>query len=169
MHFSFLIARQLVTRKESCDTFPMVSNLEPGPLLAAVIDAEQRADHILRYPLLNSYAEAVVDVARELARPVLLPVGADAQRLLGAIEMSCAGAYDQYGWRTSINGRDVLLVAVVGVSGVEIAATARYARRLGASKVHACAADAVIGDVDELDSFTQLRPRSSKLKRRRSA
>ena len=54
-------------------------------------------------------------------------------------------------------------------SDLEVAAAADCARRLGARKVHACAADAVIGDGGEVDSFTQLQPRMSTLKRQRSA
>ena len=89
----------------------MTVTLEAGPLLTAVPDAEQRADEILRYPLLRSYADAVIDVARRLKKPLLMPVGTDAQRLLGAVEVRCGGEHDQYGWRTSIRGRDVLLLA----------------------------------------------------------
>lgn len=147
----------------------MSLTLQAGPLLADVIEAEERADRALRYPLLLSYADAVLDVARELKQPLLMAVGIDGQRLLGGVELRGEGQYEQCGWRTPVSGRDVLLVGVAGVSGLEVSAAAEVARRLGARRVHACAIDTAVGDGGDVDSFTQLQPRALKLKRRRSA
>lgn len=147
----------------------MSLSVQACPLLADVIDAEERADQVLRFPLLPLYGDAVLEIARQLKRPLLMPVGADGQRLLGAVELLCEGKHELCGWRTAVIGRDVLLVGVVGVSGLEVSAAAQSARRLGARQVHACAVDAVLADGGEVDSFTQLRPRTSRLKRRRSA
>jgi hypothetical protein len=144
----------------------MVVRLQAGPLLAGVLAAEEQADCALRYPLLVSYADAVLDVARQLERPLLIPVGADGQRLLGAVEVRCEGEYEQYGWQTSVAGRNVLLVAVTGVSGLEVSAAAESARRLRAREVHACAVDAAVGKGVQLDSFIELEPRPTKRKRR---
>lgn len=146
----------------------MTSCLEVGPLLADVLDAEKRADRVLRYPALPTYADAVVAVARRIERPLLMPVGPDGCRLLGAVEVRCEGEFEQFGWQVSAVGRNVLLVAVAGVSGMEIAAGADSARRLGARRVHACAVDLTVNDAVEVDSFTQLEPHH-KSKTRRSA
>jgi hypothetical protein len=169
MHFSFPSASLVEGWKEKAHNFAMIPSFQAGPLLADVIDAETRADHVLRHPLLSAYGDAVITVARRLTSPVLVPVGTDGHRLLGAIEVRCNGELEQLGWRTTVQGRDVLLVGVVGVSSLELSAAAESARRLGARSVHACAVDAVMGDGAAVDSFTQLATQAPKLRQRRSA
>jgi hypothetical protein len=134
----------------------MRDNREQGPLLRAVLEAEGRGDDVVRYPSIRTYAEAAAEVARYLKRPVLWPVGDGGQRLLGALELLTEGVYEPYGWRTSVRERVVLLVATVGVSSLEFAAAAGYARSAGATEVHGCAVDAMMGNIDGLDTFSQL-------------
>lgn len=147
----------------------MNATLQVGSLLAGVFTAEEGADHALRFPSIRTYAESVISLAQGLERPILVPVGADGLRLLGAVELLCEGELEQAGWHTSVSGRNVLLVGVAGVSGAEISAAAFSARRLGAHGVHACAVDAVLGDGQAVDSFTQLSAGVSTSRRRRTA
>lgn len=134
----------------------MRDSREQSPLLHAVLEAEKRADDVVRYPSIRTYAEAAAEVARYLKRPVLWPVCDGGQRLLGALELLTEGVYEPYGWRTSVRERVVLLVATVGVSGLDFAAAAGYARSAGATEVHGCAVDSIMGNVDGLDTFSQL-------------
>lgn len=147
----------------------MSAIVQVGPLLAGVFAAEERADHALRFPSIQIHAGLVVALARRLKRPLLIPVGSDGQRLLGAVEVLCEGELEQVGWRTAVLGRDVLLVGVAGVSGAEISAAADSARRLGASRVHACAVDPAMSTGRGVDSFTLLSAASSSTRRRRTA
>lgn len=150
--------------------FPMnFTRHHAGPLLASVLAAEGRADRALRFPLLQTYADSVIDLALRLECPLLMAIGADGQRLLGAVELRCQGKLEQVGWHTSLAGRDVLLVGVAGVSGNGVSAAAMAARRLGAGKVHACSPDAEMSEGQLVDSFTLLSGRASSVKRRRTA
>lgn len=147
----------------------MSDTYEVGPLLLGVLDAELRADRALTYPNISRFADAVVQSAREIGQPVLMPVGADGQRILGAVELRCEGGIEQWGWRTSIRGRDVLLVAVTGVSELETAAAAESALRLGARTVHLCAVDSAVLGGAAVESFTSVGLFESEIDRRRSA
>lgn len=142
---------------------------EVGPLLLGVLDAELRADEALTYPNISRFADAVVQAAREIGQPVLMPVGADGQRILGAVALRCEGEIEHWGWRTSIRGRDVLLVAVTGVSDLESAAAAESALRLGARTVHLCAVDPAVLGGTAVDSFTSVGLFESDINSRRSA
>jgi hypothetical protein len=147
----------------------MGANFQPGQLLVDVLRAEERADGALRYPELSLYADAVVAVAQRIRDPLLVAVGVDGQRLLGAVEIRCEGQLEQSGWCTIVKGREVLLVAVAAVSVAEVSLAAVSARRSGARRVHACAVDALAGEHSALDSFTRLDLRTHKARRRRPA
>lgn len=147
----------------------MSGNAEAGSLLTAVLQAEGRIDQALRYPELSVYADAVIRVARRMEKPVLMAVGSDGQRLLGAVEIRGEGRCEQADSRVDVADRQVLLVAVAGVSAAGVSLMADQARRQGASEVHACAVDAALGDSCFLDSFTQLDLRGPRVNRRRSA
>ena len=147
----------------------MAEDLEPGRLLTAVLDAEDRADRALRYPELAMYADAVIRIARRMRKPVLVAVGPDGERLMGAVELRGEGSCEQADSRTAMGDRQVLLVAVAGVSAAAVSVLADQVRRQGASGVHACAIDAALGDSCALDSFTQLEARGPRMNRRRSA
>jgi hypothetical protein len=166
---SFPAERHAGFAKKHPNNVSMCDDRDQGPLLRAVLETEGRADVVLRYPSIGTYAGAAADVARYLRRPVLWPVGDGGQRLLGALELLTKGAYEPYGWRTSVGERVVLLIATVGVSGLEFAAAAVYARGAGATEVHGCAVDAAVGNIQGLDTFSQLVERDAYERRTRTA
>lgn len=141
---------------------------DAGPLLLAVQDAQLREDALLAYPAVTSLAEAALDELRRLPGPLVVPVGAGAERLAGAITVIGQGQYPVASWMTPVAGRVVALLATVGVGTTEIVRAATHLRAQGASKVLLLTASSALtpqGDV--LDEVHQLAPRASQ--RRRSA
>jgi hypothetical protein len=141
-----------------------------GPLLQEILDAEARATQIVCYPSILWSAQAIVDLAQKLSRPLLWPVSDEGQRLVGAAELLAQGKFETYTWGSCVNDRVVLLIAPIGVSNLSIATAADCAWRSGAREVHGCGLDIAIGAGQRLTTFTRLeRPRASAQHGKKSA
>jgi hypothetical protein len=129
--------------------------LRVGPVLAAVLDAQDRQDEALRYPDISRYATAIAQTARRIRADVLWPIDPGAERLLGAVEVLSRGGLTLRTWQTNVCNLQVLLVGTVGLSNAELIKSADQARVSGAAAVHGCAIDSALAGPD-LDSFTVL-------------
>jgi hypothetical protein len=127
----------------------------PGPLLAALIDAQREDEAALSYPRIASLAYAVAEHCDQLDQPLVLPVGEAAERLLGATIVVSEGEVRQRGWTADLAGERVLLLCVSAVSPSSLVKAAGHARALGAVEVHACGVNVAGLDDGEqsLDSY----------------
>lgn len=138
---------------------PHPPELSAGPLLEAVLSAQRGDEEATSHPLLAEYARRVVALSQRLGNPVLWPVGPAAERLAGAAAVTGEGAVHVRGWSSSLPATNVLLIATVATSPIELLVAGSHARALDAASLHACAIDiAGIEDVPEgtFDSFTEL-------------
>lgn len=115
----------------------------PGPLLAALIDAQREDEAALSYPRIASLASAIAEHCERLGQPVVLPVGEAANRLLGATILFSEGEVRQRGWTGDLAGERVLLLCVSAVSPSSMVEAAGHARAMGAVEVHACGVNVV--------------------------
>jgi hypothetical protein len=128
-----------------------------GPLLAGLLAVQAIEEQAVGYPQLARTADEVVDRAKEIPGCLVWPVGVAAERVAAAVTLRGEGAVEVGAWSTHVAGRDLLLVAVAGVSSLSLAAAAAQLRRRGANCVHACGV-AVAGAeaLDSLDSYKTL-------------
>jgi hypothetical protein len=132
-----------------------MSSTNIGPLLARVLEAQARQESGLRFPAISGYAAAVVRLTRAVHADLIWPVDVGGERLMGAIETVSRGDLTIRSWATAVEGKQVLLVATVTISGADLAGAAFVARQMGASAVHGCAFNAV-STISGIDTFTVL-------------
>jgi hypothetical protein len=125
--------------------------LDTGPLLARLLDAQDRDGALNGHVALRRAAKALAIYARELGRPVLEPVSPAGHRLAGAaLLLDGDVALRPHG--QSPNGIDVLLVEGAAVGPAALAAHATRMRAAGAARVWAFATDlSSAGDVPGTD------------------
>jgi len=116
----------------------MMFSTSPGPLLAALIDAQREDEAALSYPRITSLASALAEHCDDLGQPVVLPMGEAADRLLGATVVISEGEVRPRGWTGDLAGERVLLLCVSAVSPSSLVEAASHARAMGAIEVHAC-------------------------------
>lgn len=131
------------------------------PLLTRLLQGQGRDDQIVTHPHIDKHAHQVIEWARQFDRPILVPVGPAAERLLGAVEVLARGEVETAGWSMDFRERQALLVGTVAMSLIEFEDAAAILRRRGAGGVHGCAFD-VSQDAQPvgLDSFIRLGSRS---------
>jgi hypothetical protein len=109
-----------------------------GPLLAALMQAQQADEEALAYPRLEALAVSLCDHCDELHSPLVWPVGAAAERLVGASVLTSEGSIRVRGWRDDLRGERVLLATVTAVTPLSLVEAAKHARAMGAIEVHVC-------------------------------
>jgi hypothetical protein len=136
----------------------------PGPLLAELLEAQRHEEQAVAYPGLRQFADALIAICQELGNPTVWPVGAAAERLVGAATVLAAGALNAGTWNMSLAGHRVILVAIAGTTPMTLVEAAEHVRRLGAIEVHACGVE-VAGAENETrwETFAVLRPPSREL------
>jgi hypothetical protein len=139
--------------------------VEPGNALAALLEAQQHDDRAVSYPHIETYARQIIDWASHFDRPLLVPVGDGARRLLGAVELLSHGQVETSAWSRDVQGRDVLLVGTVTASLIEFEMEASILRRQGAHSIHGCAIEVSATTASEgLDSFYLLSSRTQPIR-----
>jgi hypothetical protein len=118
-----------------------VMSAQMGPLLASVRAAQCRDEYAVSYPELEGLATALVDLCARLRYPLILPVGAAAERVAGAATIVGGDRTRVLGWSPDLDGERVLLLAVAAVTPLALSEAADRARRLGATEVLACGID----------------------------
>jgi hypothetical protein len=111
---------------------------EIGPRLAAVLMAQRADEDAVCYPNIEIYARGLVDLCRDLGDPTIWPVGPAAERLAGATTIVSKGRTRIHSWNGDLAAQSVLLVAVAGVSPLQLITVAEHARARGAVKVYGC-------------------------------
>jgi hypothetical protein len=140
-----------------------VSKLQRGPLLEALLAAQDASEAAVSYPAIVGWADALIALATELGDPLLLPVSGQAERLVGAATLAARGG----GLRVrspsgSLNGERVLLVDLAVVTPLQLLQAARNARLLGAADVAGCAISINSRNgIEGLDSYADLFESSS--------
>lgn len=137
-----------------------------GDLLEGLLHAQNLDDDVVAFPNIETYARRVLACATQFERPILQPVGATAQRLLGAVELLAQGTVDISDWGSTVQGRHVLLVGTVAQSFIEFEMAATTLRRQGATGVHGCAVQVPTNQPSTtLDSFAILADRPQPVRR----
>jgi hypothetical protein len=133
-----------------------------GPLLEAVFEAQRYDEEATAYPAVAALGTALARVVEELGCPVVWPVGAPAERLVGAATVLSKGRVKTAGWTAPLLYQRILLLAVTSVSPLPLLLAAEQARHLGAMEVHACGVNVEGIDGSEptlgLDSYRTLEP-----------
>lgn len=109
-----------------------------GPALRALIETQRANKEATTFPRIAALARALGDLSEDLGAPLVWPVGEAADRLAGAAILASAGEIRVRGWTDDIRGECVLLATVAAVTPQGLVETAKHARALGASEVHAC-------------------------------
>jgi hypothetical protein len=131
--------------------------LQNGPLLGQLIAAQRLEEAAVRYPQIQTWADALIAHAAELPGCLIWPVGAPAERIAGVAVVRSRGRIDVGLWNASVAGRTVLIFAVAGVTPLSLLLAAEQLRGRGAAEVHACGV-AITGvrDADGIESFRPL-------------
>lgn len=125
-----------------------------GPLLAQLVAAQRLEEAAVRYPQIETWADALIAHAHELPGSLIWPVGAPAERIAGVAVARSGGRIDVGLWNASVNGRTILLFAVAGATPLSLILTAQQLRRRGAREVHACGVAIIrAAEADGIDSF----------------
>jgi hypothetical protein len=136
-----------------------MTSLSPdhGPLLLGLLEAQKESDAATAYPTIRRWADALVKLSAALEHPVLLPVTAAAERLVGAAVVVGRGRLRVCTLSDTLEDERILLVDVAAVSGVHMLQSAEHARRLGAAEILGCAVRLHSGDgIDGLDGYFDL-------------
>jgi hypothetical protein len=118
-----------------------LSYKETGPLLRLVLDAQDADEAATEFGQLEELAAALISLADALGKPVVWPIGAAAERLVGAATIASKGALRTLRWSRPPVGESVLLVCINSTSPLPLLMTAEYARRIGTRTIHACGRD----------------------------
>ncbi|MHB1582404.1 MAG: hypothetical protein ACYCU7_07030 [Acidimicrobiales bacterium] len=132
-----------------------------GPGLIELLGAQDLAEEIVSWPLLERYATALSALQQVLpGRPVVWPTDPAAERLAGAAALVGGQSFRLRGWGQLLDGEHVLLTVVVALSPLPLSQAARHARALGAVSVVGCGADVRHRDgvPEGLDDFVVLTP-----------
>ncbi len=134
-----------------------VTELERGPLLKALLAAQDASEAAVSYPAIVGWADALIALAAELGDPLLLPVSGPAERLIGAATVAARGSLRVRSLSGTVDGERVLLVDLAAVTPLQLLQAARHARLLGAAAVAGCAVSLDARDgIEELDSYADL-------------
>lgn len=109
-----------------------------GPMLEEVLAAQDAAFRSTEFPIVESYADRLVALARDLGSPVVWPVGLAAERLVGASIIVGKGQLRARDWNRYLSGEPVLLVCIAATSPLPLLAAATEARSRGAGRLVAC-------------------------------
>lgn len=112
---------------------------EAGPLLGRLVEAQRLEEEVVGHEQIEAIADAVADQASRLCECLVWPVGAAAERVAGVLTARTRGAVAVGAWNTPVDGRRVLLFAVVALTPLTLENTAEQLRSRGAAEVHACA------------------------------
>lgn len=115
--------------------------IDCGPVLSEVLAAQRRDEEVVSYPSLMVYGHAIVRLSQDLGNPLLWPVGAPAERLVGAAVLLGGGTVRTQGWNSDCKGERVLLVVVSALTPLPLFSATEQAQRRGASEVVACGVD----------------------------
>jgi len=122
-----------------------------GPLLRALVRAQEADQAALTFPRIEEFAMALASRCNELDAPLVWPVGDSAERLAGAAVLATEGEVRVRGWTGFPPGERILLLAVAAVGPSSLIEAALLARRMGASEIHACGVDVVGMDAALVD------------------
>jgi len=140
---------------------------KPGPLLTRLVAAQRLEEDAVRYPQIETWADALVTCANELPRSLIWPVGTPAERIAGVATARARGRIDVGLWNAPVEGRTILLFAVAGVTALSLTLTAEQLRRRGAGDVHACGiAITGVAALEGIDSFRSLAEELAPLRER---
>src|SRR4051794_36692377 len=103
------------------------------PLLSGLLMAQNRDNEVVGTAHIEDHAKLVIEFAQQFHDPILIPIGAAAQRLLGAVTLLACNTLDIPITAHRLVGREVLLVGPVTASLIEFEAAATNARRRGAA------------------------------------
>jgi hypothetical protein len=124
-----------------------------GPLLREVINAQRVDESVVgSCTSLSGFADALARRCRDLASPLVWPIGDAAERLAGAAIIVSGGGVRVRGWTDEIPGERVLLLAVAAVTPISILRAGARARALGAAEVHVCGVELVGLDNREVEA-----------------
>lgn len=126
-----------------------------GPLMAQILEIQDRNASATAFPEIGRRAQWVVDTANRLRVGLLWPVGEPGQRLTGAAVLLAAGTLRVRGWSHGVD-EPVLLVAAHAATTAELRAEAAHAGALGASAVHAVAISLAAADESATSTFASL-------------
>jgi hypothetical protein len=132
-----------------------------GPLLGRLVAAQRLEEAAVRYPQIESWADALIACAHQLPGCLIWPVGAPAERIAGVAVARSRGRIDVGLWNAAVDGRTVLLFAVAGVTPLSLLLAAGQLRGRGAGEVHACGV--AINGVAEADGIDSFRPMADEL------
>jgi hypothetical protein len=120
---------------------PQAGTADGETLLPLVLKAQQRSAEQLDSAHLREAADRLVELAKSLDFPLLLPVSRDAERLVGAAMLVGGSRINASAGGTYLAGMRVLLVDSVVVQVAGIASAAYIAKHAGAEVVGAVVLD----------------------------
>lgn len=136
--------------------------LKEGPLLEALLAAQRESESVVSYPEIERWAAALVDLSEELGEPLLFPVTAMAERLVGAAVAAGQGRLRVRSHCTTLEGESVLLLDLSAVTPLQILEAAQHARLLGAGEVKGCAVHLHSKErLEEIDGYLELTLRAA--------
>jgi hypothetical protein len=109
-----------------------------GPLVQRLLCAQRSAEESTQHPKIQVLADQLLSLLEELGWPLLWPVDPFAERLVGAAVACGNGKPTVRSFSSTVEGADVLLVAVAAVSSAGLVEAAGCARLLGATVVRGC-------------------------------
>jgi hypothetical protein len=115
--------------------------VDEDALLSLVLAAQERSAEQLSAAHLREAADRLVEFAKSLGFPLLVPISRDAERLVGAAVLVGGGQVNASTGSTYLAGARVLLVDAVVVQVAAIAGAAHFAERAGAEVVGAAVID----------------------------
>jgi hypothetical protein len=113
--------------------------------LEAVLDAQASAARLLSATTIKSSAEALVNYARTVGSPMLVPASAMADRLVGAALLLSDGQLRASDDGSTPAGEDVLLVEAVAAQTTGLASQRARLLALGANSVRVVALRVLMG------------------------
>jgi hypothetical protein len=90
------------------------------------------------FPALQSNSLGLIELSRSLGNPIVWPVGAAAERIVGAAMLKSTGDLRARAWNREVRGERVLVFATVALTPLTLVAAARQALCMGAIAVEAC-------------------------------
>jgi len=128
-----------------------------GALLSQLVEAQRLEEEAVRYPQIESWADALVACAKRLPDCLIWPVGAPAERIAGVATARARGCIDVGLWNAPVDGRTILLFAVAGVTPLSLTLAAEQLRRRGGGDIHACGiAITGVATTEGIESFRSL-------------
>jgi len=139
-----------------------IAFLQPGPLLAGLLEIQELEARLVSFEELERVADAAIAHAEGLAGCVVWPIGAAAERAAAAVTLRSRGRVEVGTWNMRVAGQRFLLLTLAAVSPLEIELAAEQLRRRGATEVHACGVRVARGEEARgVDSYRTLALRSS--------